>query len=110
MIEADRKSFIEELRSLSEPVKRKVMFCSAAVSMALVVYLWFAYFNTIVPNAGPAAALQTPSTTNASDTGGPGIFGLFADAAGSLWQATLNKIEGVASSLNNPKQYDINPR
>lgn len=85
------------------------MFGAATVSIVIVVYLWFAYFNTIVPNAVPTAASQAPATS-ASDTSGPGIFGLFADAASSWWQTALQGMQGAASALKNPKQYNINPR
>jgi hypothetical protein len=104
-----QKSFIEELRSLSEPVKRKVMLGAVAVSMVVVVYLWLAYFNSIVPNAVPAAA-PTSVAASAPNTGGPGIFGLFADAAGSFWQAALNGARDALGTLKNSKQYDINPK
>jgi hypothetical protein len=104
----DRKSFIEELRSLSDPVKRKVFWGAVAASMILVVYFWLAYFNTIVPGAvpGPDTTVQTSTT----GTEGAGVFGLFADAAGSFWQAIENGARGMVSEMKNPKQYNIGPK
>jgi hypothetical protein len=106
----DRKSFIEELRSLGEPAKRRILFGAAAVSMVIVVCLWLAYFNTIVPNAVPAAAEQTSTAASAPSAGGPGVFGIFADAASSFWQAVLGGARGVAGALKNPRQYNISPK
>jgi hypothetical protein len=105
----DQKNFIEELRSLSEPVKRKILFCAAIASMIIVTGLWMAYFNTIVPNAVPAAA-QAVATTVEPNTSGPGFLGIFADAAGSFWGAALNGARGVIGALKNPKQYNIGPK
>lgn len=110
MMNVDQKSFIEEIRSLSDPVKRKIMLGATAVSMVLVMYLWFAYFNTIVPNVVPVTTAQTPIATSTPDTGGPGILGLFANAASSFWQATLNGAREAAGALKNPKQYNISPK
>jgi hypothetical protein len=105
----DRKNFIEELRSLSEPMKRKILFCATVASMIIVTSLWVAYFNTIVPNAVPVAA-QVAATTVEPDTSGPGFLGIFADAAGSFWGAALNGARGVIGALKNPKQYNVGPK
>ena len=105
---ADRKSFIEELRSLSEPVKRKILFCAAIMSMIIVTTLWLAYFNTIVPGAVPVAT-ASPMTTIAQNTN-RGVWGLFADAANSFWGAALDGSHGVVSALKNSKQYNISPK
>ena len=106
----DQRSFIEEIRSLGEPVKHKIMLCATVIIMIVVVYLWIAYFNTIVPNAAPVAAVRAPLTASAQDTGGPGIIGLFADTAGSFWQAVLGGARDVAGEFKNPKQYTISPK
>jgi hypothetical protein len=105
----DHKSFIEELRTLGEPVKSKILFGTAAVSMIVVISLWLAYFNTIVPSAVPITA-QAPAAAVAQDTGGPGIFGLLADAASSFWGSALGGVQGIVGALKNPKQYDISPK
>ena len=40
--------FLEELRSLEESTKKKVLYISAAVIMIVVIYFWLAYFNSLV--------------------------------------------------------------
>ncbi len=105
------KNFIEEIRSLSDPVKRKILFGATAIMMVLVVYLWLAYFNTLVPSAVPITIEQAPvATTSTPEASGSGIFGLFADAAGSFWQAIRNGVRGFAGALKNPRQYNVSPR
>ena len=107
---SDNKSFIEELRSLSEPAKRKILWIAVAASMVFVMYLWFAYFDTIMANSLPTTTTQASVTATASDMGEPGLVALFATAAGSLWQAIGNQAQDVASALKNPRQYDISPK
>jgi len=106
---SDQKGFIEKLRSLDEPAKRKVMFGAVAVSMVLVVYLWLVYFNTIVPSA---TLVTSPTSTEASAPNGSetNIFGLVADAANSFWKSVVGGVEGIAGALKNSKQYNISPR
>lgn len=108
-MESDKKSFIEELRSLDEPTKHKIMIGTVIVSMFLVVYLWFAYFNTIVQNTSPVAA-QASTTSAAEDSGGLGIGNLFADAASSLWQSIAGGAKGMVNAVRSSKKYNINPR
>jgi len=103
----EQKSFIEELRSLSEPAKRRVFWGAVAGSMIVVVYLWLACFNTIVPSAAPVSVVASQTPT--ADTG-ESIFGLFADAAGSFWQAVGSGAQGIVREMKNPKQYNIGPR
>ncbi len=110
MIDVERKSFIEELRGLSNPVKRKVMFGATAISMIVVVYLWLAYFNATMSNMNSATTAQTSVSTSTSDNDGPGISGLFADTASSFWQTIASGVGKVAGELKNSKQYNISPR
>ena len=110
MIDAEQKSFIEELRSLSVPAKRKVMLGATATSMILIVYLWLAYFNTIIPNTTPSGLTQAPAMTSAQNVSEPGIVGLFASAASSFWQAIGNGAREAAGTLKDPKQYNVSPR
>lgn len=105
----DKKGFLEELRSLSEPVKHKIFLITAAASMILIVYLWLAYFNTIVPNAAQTAG-QTSAAASTSNGGEGGAFGLFADAASSFWQTIGNGARGIVREMSNPKKYNISPR
>jgi len=105
---ADQKSFIDELRALSEPVKRRILFCTAITSMVVVVSLWLAYFNTIVPGAVPVAA-EAP-TTGTAQNANPGILNLFTDAASSFWNVALGAARGTVDAVKNPKQYNIGPK
>jgi hypothetical protein len=105
----DQENFLEKIRALGEPVKRKIMIAATLGSMVLVVYLWLAYFNTIVPSAVSAPA--SPVAQAASpDAGGPGITGLFADTASSFWQAALNGMRNITDAIRNSKQYNVSPK
>ena len=54
-----RKTFLEELQSLEEPTKFKILIASTVVIMIVVVYFWLAYFNGIVSSVSqPTVADQ----------------------------------------------------
>jgi hypothetical protein len=108
-METEHKSFIEELRSLSEPTKRKVLFGAVVISMVLVIYFWLAYFNSIVPSVASVATVQPPDMASTSSEGSE-ISGLFADTAGLFWQSIEGGIRNAAGALKNPRQYNISPK
>jgi hypothetical protein len=110
MIDVERKSFIEELRGLSSPVKRKVMFGATAISMIVIIYLWVAYFNATMTNMNSATITQTSVSTSTTDADGPGISGLFVDTASSFWQTIESGASRVVGELKSSKQYNISPR
>jgi hypothetical protein len=84
------------------------MFGAVAISMVLVVYLWLAYFNTIVPSAAPVA--PQPAVTSAPHESGTGIFSFIANAASSFWRSAIGDIEGIVGALKSSRQYNISPR
>jgi hypothetical protein len=86
------------------------MFGAVAVCMVVVVYLWLAYFNTIIQNAVPTTAVQAPMAVSVPAAGRQGFPGLFADAASSFWQTVFNGAQKIAGALKNSKQYNINPK
>ncbi len=109
MIQDDQKGFIEELRALNEPTKRKILVGTVAVSMIVVIYLWLAYFNSIVLNT--TSSVQPPGVVNApvaSETGG--VLGLFATAMASLWQVIRDGAGTAIGAVENARQYNVSPR
>lgn len=108
MDEQNKMSFIEELQSLGEPTKRKILIGATAVIMVAVVYLWLGYFNGLV-----AASSQTPIVA-AQDS----------QSGGSATQAQVQPQQGVGAIIGgffsniigdfrhlfqSPGQYNINP-
>lgn len=110
MTDENKKTFLEGLRSLDEPIKRRALVIGSAVLMVAVVFVWFAYFNDVViggqeqaqavnatANTPAAAPVQT-QTANAAAVAGP-----------SLWQNIENGFGDVAHMFQAPRQYNIQP-
>ncbi len=108
----ERDNFLEKLRSLSASKKRKIMIFSTVIAMTLVIYLWMAYFNTIVVPS-PSFEAATLSSSTASVSGAPGdgvgVLGLFSTALNSFWGVAGNFGQSIGGMLKGSKQYSINP-
>jgi len=118
MTEENKKTFLEELQSLDEPIKTRALVIGSGVLMVVVVFVWFGYFNNVViggqeaaqagndgsadtatvAQTAPAPAAANSQTANAAATAGP-----------SLWQNIENGFASVAHIFQTPRQYNIQP-
>jgi hypothetical protein len=66
MEENRAQKFLKELQSLDEPAKNRILIIATVVIMIVVLFVWVAYFNSIViPSAAQTdeAATSTAVTT-----------------------------------------------
>jgi uncharacterized membrane protein YraQ (UPF0718 family) len=102
---------LEELQSLSETNKRRILVIATTIIMIIVIGVWFSYFtNTIgqvAQQAAPAVSSTTPSvaapvvvvTMATTQASGP-----------SLWQNIKNWFGSIANIFQKPSQYNIQPQ
>lgn len=109
MHEEPKKGFFEELQSLDEPTKRKVLVVATAVIMVAVIYFWLAYFNNIVASISQPSIAQNTPTSSAAETvpaqaaePGPSMFARIGDGFTYM-------IKGLGSILQAPRQYIVQP-
>ena len=93
--------FLEKLQSSDESTKRRWMFGSAVVIMIVVVYVWFAYFNTLV------AGFSAPAP--AATEGGFSFFGSMENGLAIISGAFMEKIHAFGRILAAPREYIVNP-
>jgi hypothetical protein len=106
----EKRSFIEELQSLDESTKQKVLVIATAVIMVVVLYFWFADFNNIVSNASGGASLQNGSSTVENASASEGFSQMAQDGAGTIFQSFKNGIESIGGFVKSPKQYEVSPK
>lgn len=113
-------SFWEELQSLEEPTKTKILVVATVLIMVVVVYFWVAYFNNlIVANqagggaAGVAAAEpaqpSSPVAPAAPSSDVPGFWQNAANGTAFLFGQFVNIIRGLGNVFAGPRQYLIKP-
>ena len=94
-----RKSFLDELRSLDEPVKKRVLIISTIIIMIIVLYIWIGYFNSIVASSSqPTVATAVATSTGATSQGI------------SFWQNIKNGMANIANIVRGPGEYTIQPK
>jgi hypothetical protein len=110
-----QKGFLEELQSMDEGAKKRVLIISTIVIMIIVVGIWLVYFNTIVGMNSAGDVSQATTTT-------PGAIAIAVvptttiPAAGGvgLWQNIENGFVSVFRSIANifsgPSNYKIQPQ
>lgn len=105
MYEERKKGFFEELQSLDEPTKKKIMIVAAVVIMAMVIYVWLAYFNNLL-----ASVTQPPVADNSTaGASGGNLFDGIQQGTASIYRLFMNALHGLSSILEAPRQYIIHP-
>ena len=109
MHEEKPKGFLEELQSLSDVHKKRVLVIATVIIMVIVIGVWFSYFNGIIASAsqptvagsgdGTAQATSTAPTTGTAPT---------ANGA-SMWQNIKNDMASIGSIFNSSSQYTVQP-
>lgn len=98
------KSFLEKLQSADEVTKKRWMVLSTVVVMAVVVYIWLAYFNSLVASFSQQ---QVPSGSQANE--GRTFWQTMKNGAAILYQGFMNKLRFLSDILSSPREYIIQP-
>lgn len=92
---------LNRLQSLDEPTKRKVLVGATAVIMIVVVFVWIAYFNTIVIPSATQAGQASSTTSTASAASAP--------AGPGFWKGLVAGFEGIGTMLFHGGHETIQP-
>lgn len=113
------KGFLEKLQSLDERTKQWILIAATAVIMIVVVYVWLAYFNSILANVAsttsePAPALATPAAgapgaSGAASAGGTSVWQNIGNVFSAIYGSLAGAVRGLGSILQTPRQYIIHP-
>jgi len=97
-------------------MKRRVLIAASAVMMALVVYVWIGYFNSIVmgnpvqlANQGAVAQSGTAAPAVATQPSAPGFWTELGSGFVSMYHGMVSGFQGAGNALQAPKQYEITP-
>jgi flagellar basal body-associated protein FliL len=109
---------LEELQSMSDRNKKRVLIIATVIIMIIIIGVWVAYFNSVIMGTTQPAATeattssavgaptQTPTTTAATATAP-----VTAQANGpSLWQNIKDWFGSIANVFKKPSEYTIQPQ
>lgn len=109
----NKKSFIDELQSLDEGVKKKILIVGSGLVMVVVVYAWAAYVNNVVVStskntdaqvadaSGGGVQEQTPSNNN--------FWQNIESGTANIGNAFKGGFQGLINHFKGPSEYTINP-
>ncbi len=114
MREEEKKSFLEELQSLDEATKTKILVAATAVAMIIVIYVWLAYFNNLIAGVAQegAASSAIPSSAASSSvpsSGGTSIWQNVEGGIGTLYGKSVGFLHYLGNILQAPRQYIVKP-
>jgi uncharacterized membrane protein YraQ (UPF0718 family) len=103
---------LEELQSLNEITKKRVLVITTIIIMIIIVGIWISYLNGIV--AGPAEQAAAQANANAAASAAPIAASAPVKANGpSMWQEVEHWFGSIPDSIANifqkPSQYTIQP-
>jgi hypothetical protein len=110
MTHEHKKGFIEELQSLEEPTKLKVLIISALCVMVIVVYMWLGYFNNLVSSNAPSAVADSQTPTQTSAPTGTSFVGSMQNELASIYEGFIGLFRGIGGIFKGPGQYNIKPQ
>ena len=101
---------LEELQSLSEGNKKRVLVIATVIIMVIIIGVWATYFNSIVMGSADQATVPAVSTV-ATATVPTVPAATSAQANGpSLWQNIKDGFGSIANVFKKPSQYTIQPQ
>lgn len=106
---------LEELQSLSEKNKHRILIIATIIIMVIVVSIWLLYVGSIIAGSSQQSASQAASTNAVAPAAVPVVAPTAMQASGpSMWQNVGNWFGFVFSSIANifrkPSQYNIQPQ
>jgi flagellar basal body-associated protein FliL len=95
---------LEELRSLSEGNKKRILVIATIIIMVIIIGVWVAYFNSIIMGTAQQVTTEAPTSSVATAP-------VVAQANGpSLWQNIKDGFGSIANVFKKPSQYTIQPQ
>ena len=115
----DQKGFLEEIQSLSEGTKKRVLIIATVLIMIIIVGAWAVYFNGVIGATSPsgdtsaAAAPVAPAPVPIAITAAPPAITPSASGPG-LWQNIRDGFSSFfgffAGIFSHPSNYSIQPK
>ena len=102
-MERNSRDLLEGVRSLNEETKRKVLIVSSVAVMAVVIAIWFVYFNNIIMAPAPAADVSGQGT--APTAAAPTPAESPSSSAPGFWHTVGNDLSGLANIFTGGHEY-----
>jgi len=96
------KNFLERLRSADERTKTRWLIALSAISMVIVVFVWFRYFNNLIAESVSMRPVEEESRSFS-------FWQTIKNGAAFLRQDLSEKIRNFGAMLSAPRSYIVQP-
>ena len=102
---------LEELQSLSDGNKKRVLVIATVIIMIIIIGVWVVYFNSIIMGTAQQAATEATTSSVVVTPTATAPVPVTEQANGpSLWQNIKDGFGSVANVFKKPSQYTIQPQ
>lgn len=95
--------FLEKLQNSDESSKRVWTVILSIVSMVVVVFVWFAYFNSLFSGFTEPQVAEVEGDEFT-------FWSTMENGATVVYSGLAERLQDFAGALGSPKEYDIVPR
>ena len=107
-------NFLEELQSLDERTKSRVLIVTTIVIMAIIIYFWLGYFNSIVSSGVQPAVADANQPADTADSGQTAQPAGSANSQPGFFTSMGNGMATMVHAFENifqaPSKYIIKPQ
>ena len=101
-------AFLEKLRGADEPTKTKWIIVVTSVIMVIVIYIWLAYFNTLLAPIHGSATADLPQREESTAPAVQPSLSL-AQRMGAMYHIFIDKIGALGNIFKMQREYIIKP-
>lgn len=102
-MKAEPKNFLEKLQLLDESSKTKIIYVSTACIMAVIIYVWLAYFNNLISGIARGET-SAPKEEDFS------FWNSVSNGTAMLYNNFWNSAQGLGKILQTPREYIVQPK
>ena len=96
--------FLEKIRNSDDGTKKIWLILFTSVAMAVLIFVWVAYFNTLLVNINKP--LEADEVAKSDEFG---FFDTIKSGAATVYEFLADTASGIFGEINKPKEYIIEP-
>ena len=96
--------FLEKIRNSDDGTKKIWLILFTSVAMAVVIYVWVAYFNTLLVNINKP--LEADEVAKSDEFG---FFDTIKSGAATVYEFLADTASGIFGEIKKSKEYIIEP-
>jgi ABC-type thiamin/hydroxymethylpyrimidine transport system permease subunit len=103
------ENFLKRLQDADTATKRRILMFSSAVIMVAVLYVWLAYFNSLLADAGSPAVISTTAGEPSAVAAEVSFLETMKRGTAVLYENVAGAVSQIGEVLKGPREYIVKP-